>query len=551
MTLPIDRTQLALVGTNQNPGNKFASSPNKSALTIAYDTIDELNQKVNDHASNPVLPHADGSVTNAKLANGAVGTSKIADSSVTPAKIPNASLDASKFVADALTNETQNGLRITALEILKKYFRYQGTNENNINVICGSVLNAVASDLVGCVVAGGGTQPGTENVIGGNIAGVGDNTISNLPTELGTNANMAVITGGYDNVNNGLGSFLSGHHNYITKLATHFAMSGGTYNKADKGSYSVIAGGYGNQITGDADPEIIDATDGVISGGRLNVLDASVGGVIGGGSSSTATTSNYATIDGGFGNSITASNQSSIGGGASNVIATSASAMVAGGVSNSVTNSQGGAIGGGTNNVITNSSTNSRIGGGNANSINNGAHALIGGGQRNTIANGNYGVVVGGYENQANANYTTAMGNSSVAKRVGEIAYANGKNVTAGDCQNTINLIKRTTTDGVVKSNILAVASNNMANYKVDVLAVRTDVVGECMSWNISGLLKNVGGTGSIVGSTVLSTQNSTGTLSWAVAVAYEGGGISVKTTGEAAKTINWVIKVEMLELIV
>lgn len=40
--LPIDRTQLALVQSNQNPSSVFASSPNKGSLLEAYNTIDEL-----------------------------------------------------------------------------------------------------------------------------------------------------------------------------------------------------------------------------------------------------------------------------------------------------------------------------------------------------------------------------------------------------------------------------------------------------------------------------------------------------------------------------
>lgn len=42
MTLPIDRTQLALALSNQNPSNTFNSSPNKNSLSVAYNTIDEL-----------------------------------------------------------------------------------------------------------------------------------------------------------------------------------------------------------------------------------------------------------------------------------------------------------------------------------------------------------------------------------------------------------------------------------------------------------------------------------------------------------------------------
>src|SRR5690606_12847196 len=115
-TLPADRTKLSLAQANQVPSAVASAQRNIDTLTEAYDTIDLLNQKVNDHANAAILPHADGSVTTAKLANGAVSTAKIANSAVTAAKVADGVLTADKFVPGALTNETQNGLRITALK---------------------------------------------------------------------------------------------------------------------------------------------------------------------------------------------------------------------------------------------------------------------------------------------------------------------------------------------------------------------------------------------------------------------------------------------------
>lgn len=113
-TLPADRSKLAIAQQNQVAGKPAAAKANIDAMTEAYDTIDLLNQKVDDHLANPTIP--DGSVTSPKLANAAVNTSKIANGAVTNQKIADGTLTANKFVPGALTNETQNGLRITELE---------------------------------------------------------------------------------------------------------------------------------------------------------------------------------------------------------------------------------------------------------------------------------------------------------------------------------------------------------------------------------------------------------------------------------------------------
>lgn len=466
----IDRAaaeNIRLANDIDRPIYHYVTQAEYDALTIEEQNDPKHIYEVTD-SDGEVLDELTGFITGMQTQFDNVIAGTTVDSETIDARV-----DKSNVVHQTLKKRLDNDKSITEQSLFslskqleqkanKKYFREQGTNENAINVVIGSVLNAIAEDLQGSVVSGGGTKTGTENVIGGQWQNVGNNNVSNLPTKTGTNANMSVITGGYDNVNNGLGSFLSGHHNYITENATHSVISGGSGHKFDSGSWAVIAGGQNNTIKGTS------ANGGVVSGGTNNVLDNSVGATINGGGSQSIINSNFSAINGGFGNK-----------------------------------------------------------------IENAANSII----------------VGGLNNIANSARSTVFGDSAKTTRTAEIAHANGKNVNTGDCQVTQNVMKRTTTDGVNKANILSITANSTAHFKVSVLAMRTDAVGECKSWEITGLLRNVAGTGHIVGRTILNTYDSTGSLPWEVAIAYEGGGLSVQTKGETAKKINWIIKVEMLEL--
>lgn len=120
--LPADRTKLTLAQQNQVPHFTAAATANINAITEAYDTIDLLNQKVDNYLANPTI--ADGAITSPKLADNAVITRKIANGAVTNQKIADGVITANKFVPGALTNDTQNGLRITSLEMaLLKFIR--------------------------------------------------------------------------------------------------------------------------------------------------------------------------------------------------------------------------------------------------------------------------------------------------------------------------------------------------------------------------------------------------------------------------------------------
>lgn len=104
MTLPIDRTPLALAQANQVAGKVASAQNNIDTHTNAYNTIDELNQKVNNHTDAAVLPHPDGSVTTPKLANSAVTTPKLIDFAVTSPKIAVGAVGANQLDPTLLTN---------------------------------------------------------------------------------------------------------------------------------------------------------------------------------------------------------------------------------------------------------------------------------------------------------------------------------------------------------------------------------------------------------------------------------------------------------------
>ena len=119
------------------------------------------------------------------------------------------------------------------------YFRTSNEG-NNTNIVNGSIYNKVfGASSKGCVISGGGVEEWSANVIGGNCDAVKkkDGTKAydnNYPiTEDDYNCGMNVITGGYDNVCNGLGNMITGHQNYTRFPAKHSGCSGGAVNKLE------------------------------------------------------------------------------------------------------------------------------------------------------------------------------------------------------------------------------------------------------------------------------------------------------------------------------
>jgi hypothetical protein len=84
-------------------------------------------------------------------------------------------------------------------------------------------------------------------------------------------------------------------------------------------------------------------------------------------------------------------------------------------------------------------------------------------------------------------------------------------------------------------------ASDVVYQFRVTIVACRTDVRGETASYERTVHAKNIGGTVTIGATDSISTFEDT--AAWAVGFSVSGTSILAQVTGENAKTINWKLR--------
>lgn len=136
MTLPIDRTNKSALDTNLVNGVTSDAPKLKNNNDTVYNTIDELNTKVDTHASAATLAHPDASVTTAKIADAAVTTAKIAAQAVTIDKL-DPSLQNSTNLEVVAARVGVDGASYTSLE--NRLNNEIGILSGNVN---GLIINA-------------------------------------------------------------------------------------------------------------------------------------------------------------------------------------------------------------------------------------------------------------------------------------------------------------------------------------------------------------------------------------------------------------------------
>lgn len=149
--------------------------------------------------------------------------------------------------ANAEVSQARGGFPLLKDRLIntEKVFRWkEGTSGSKeaVNTVIGYKDNDVSPGIRGAHVQQGSLN--NENIVGGFISTVGVNE-QNVVNPEETGAHYVTI-GGYDNVGNGLASILYTMHSYTTKDTTHTAIIGGSYQKADRGHYSFMAGGTEN-----------------------------------------------------------------------------------------------------------------------------------------------------------------------------------------------------------------------------------------------------------------------------------------------------------------
>jgi len=339
------------------------------------------------------------------------------------------------------------------------------------------------------------------------------------------------IYGGYDNIlRGGIMSHILGAHCRINTFGLvgasngdHNIIWGGSYHTIATGYYGGIFAGTNNSITTTTaqGAAIIGGSGNTASGSRSGIFVSSsstasgTGAMIVGGSLSTAS-GNGAIV---LGRTNTASGQDTVTGG--NI------------------NSNGGPF----STVFGLSCT-----------LTGGGYAMVAG--RSLTVSGQYAAAFG-FTHTVAGNGALVSGYDAKAPLAVSQVIGGAQFAANGDAQSTVIVMKRQTTNNTVTdlragsaSQRLVIPSDTTWGFIAYVTARRTDADNESAFYEIKGCIDNNAGTVALVG-TVTVTSIAEDTAAWdATAVADNTNkSLNINVTGEAAKTINWVARVTLVEV--
>lgn len=327
----------------------------------------------------------------------------------------------------------------------------------------------------------------------------------------GTGAIVAQIPDGTVTGGNARGSY-----------SVDFQMERTNANQVALGNNSGILSGRYNRVTGDRS---------FIGGGASNFISS--GGAV---------------LCGGFQNNLTDVQLSFIGAGDNNTISGAGfnNAIVAGGTNTISGSGQGAFIGAGSGNTINNLW--GFIGAGQSSSITS-TYGFIGGGQSN-IVSGSYGSILGGQNGTASAQYSAILGGlRGNAYFYGQKAHANGRFSIDGDAQGSETILRLVdgftdlqTKEIYLDGSSLRIAgpTNSAMTINIDIVAIVTAIsgtasgvtVGDMFSQNEICAYKNIGGTGTVVGSNSIHKLHDASMAACDTAFATTGAALQVFFTG-------------------
>jgi len=190
-------------------------------------------------------------------------------------------------------------------------------------------------------------------------------------------------------------------------------------------------------------------------------------------------------------------------------------------------------------------------------STTSGTNGSIIGGYENT-ASGSRSVILGGYSNSATYDYSIAMGSQAKSDKYGKISHATGAFANAGDAQGAIYVLRADTTDAtatVLTTNNSTASTTNQIVSATDTCIMFSGTVVAMQNgaqdqggWEIKGLLKNDGGTTTLVSSNIQTFADGNG---WTVALSADNtnNALAITCTGEAAHNIRWVANISTSEV--
>ena len=264
------------------------------------------------------------------------------------------------------------------------------------NLLCCTPVNAIDPHVHSVTVFGGLGDGNFPNLVGASFAGINGGPDDTYVTG---SASYAMISGGYDNIDNALAGAIISQHARLYTAATHGLIIGGGNHWISSGDSNSIVGGAQHHISSVND-------DNIIAGGARNTITGPGGAsAIIAGSQQTISGGAYSAIVAGYANNISAPAiaQTIVGGGSNTISGVATYAAIVGGHNNAV-------------------------------SINYGS---ILGGYDNTVS-GYAGAVVAGDTSQVTAPYAVAFGSGRVASWPGGIFYGARNQSTPGDRNNLI-----------------------------------------------------------------------------------------------------------------
>jgi len=174
------------------------------------------------------------------------------------------------------------------------------------------------------------------------------------------------------------------------------------------------------------------------------------------------------------------------------------------------------------------------------------------------VASSEYSAVLGGRNNEASAeNAFVAGGRDAIADHYGQNAQASGKFASAGDAQTSILIARAETTNSTPQEMFLDGSAERLTledqdawNFRIAIIARRTDADNEAGSWIFEGAIDRNGATTAMVAPASGSTL-AKDSAAWDVDVDADdtNDSLKIEVTGENGKIIRWVARIELTEV--
>jgi hypothetical protein len=397
------------------------------------------------------------------------------------------------------------------------------------STICGGYSHTINSAANYSTIGGGWINAIAASIQWGTICGGNANDLTG-----GTGGSYSTICGGFNNTTSGSSAFIGGGQSNTagqtsvvcggvsnTATGTHSFVGCGQLHLAT-GQRSVICGGYDHEITS-------SGIESFIGGGDTNYINAQ-GSVIGGGDSHSITSGTWTGICCGYDNEVDGGGYGGfIGGGVSNYVK-NVTAVVCGGSSNNRTGA-------------TVSTTNGFVTGGSA--VTCGKFSFIGGGRQNQ-ATGLDSAILGGWYAKAD--------------KIGQQAHASGRFANDGDAQRSVFVLRESEThssttwrtlrtDGV--SGDMTMSADTVWTFDC-LLVGTTQGCAKSFGFQLNGVIKNDGGTTTMLASNVTTLYDTDDTSFDAQAIADDADDslkIQVQDTDATGDVVRWVAQVRTIEV--